>query len=385
MRAISMLSFRGAAAPLVVVSLVTTLSLLLGCQPISRPQNVPDVSVTELPSQEELGEQLDDVLEYTFENRRLTLQDHAAWQILHGALAYKRNFLVDQPDGTRVSAVDHILAGGRVRGFDTEIGSLLDADSGEYGLRLLMAPGSKAGQGHPDQWLAVLAQSELPPDQTIRANGRDFTIADIVRQVQSDIPHNADREYSWTLIGLTTYLPTDASWKALDGQVWSIEGLVQSEAQHPLGEGACGGSHRLIGLAMALNRHLADGGKLEGPWKLAEERIQQGIQKAREFQNLDGSFSTNYFARPGRSPDLAQNLGTTGHTLEFLTLSCTEEQLKQPWVERAVLHLCDLFRKTKNIPLECGALYHATHGLMLYRHRAYGEEFLPSSMVQSAE
>ncbi|MEQ8786665.1 MAG: ADP-ribosylation factor-directed GTPase activating protein isoform b [Pirellulaceae bacterium] len=376
---------RVAAAPVAIVSFLTMLALMVGCEPTTRTSDPPQVSITDLPSEEELGEQLDDVLDFTYEIRHLTLQDHAAWQILHGALAYKRNFLVDKPDGTRVSAVDHILSGGRVRGFDTEIGSQLDPDKDEYGLRILMDPGSKAGQGHHDQWLAVLAQSELPPDQTIRASGQDFTMADIVRQVQFDMPRNTDREYSWTLIGLTSYLPTDTRWTAFDGGTWSIEGLVESEALHPLGDGACGGSHRLIGLCMALNRHLAQGGKIEGPWKQAEQRIQQGIQKAREFQNPDGSFSTNYFARPGRSPDLAQNLGTTGHTLEFLTLACTDEQLKEPWVERAVLNLCDLFRKTKSIPLECGALYHATHGLMLYRHRVYGEEFLPSSLAKSAE
>lgn len=379
-----MLGLRFLATTLSVLHLLA-LATLVGCEPIEPGGDLPGTPITAVPSEQQLGERLDDVLEFTYEARHLTLQDHAAWQILHGALAYKRNFLVDQPDGTRVSAVNYILSGGRVRGFDTEIGTQLDAASDQYGLRILMDPGSKAGQGHRDQWLAVLAQSDLAPDQTIRANGRDFTIADIVRQVQWDLPRNVDREYSWTLIGLTTYLPTDATWKAEDGRTWSIEGLVQSEAERPVGDGACGGSHRLIGLTMALNRHLAAGGKLEGPWKLAEERIQEGIRKAREYQNPDGSFSTNYFARPGKSPDLAQNLGTTGHTLEFLTLALKDEQVHEPWMQRAVVNLCDLFRKTKSIPLECGALYHATHGLMLYRQRAFGEEFVPSSLAKSAE
>ena len=37
-----------------------------------------------------------------------------------------------------------------------------------------------------------------------------------------------EREYSWTLIALNRYLPTDATWTASDGQTWSIERLVET-------------------------------------------------------------------------------------------------------------------------------------------------------------
>ena len=47
----------------------------------------------------ELQQALDDVLSKTFEKRRLSLKTHAAWQILHGALAYQRDFLVETADG----------------------------------------------------------------------------------------------------------------------------------------------------------------------------------------------------------------------------------------------------------------------------------------------
>ena len=45
-------------------------------------------------------------------------------------------------------------------------------------------------------------------------------------------------------------------------------------------------------------------------WNRAGEVVQQAILDAKRHQNPDGSFSTNYFARPGSSPDLAQNLAT---------------------------------------------------------------------------
>src|SRR5689334_24029765 len=51
------------------------------------------------PTADEMLRQIDDVLEWTFKNRRLSVgsssNDQAAWQIIHGALAYKREFLVN--------------------------------------------------------------------------------------------------------------------------------------------------------------------------------------------------------------------------------------------------------------------------------------------------
>lgn len=320
-----------------------------------------------------LQHQLDEVLEYTLRQRSLNTEDHAAWQILHGVLAYQRGFpLRIGRAGATVSAVDYLLQGGKMAGWQMEPGDVLDPKSGRRGLRAVMQPGSKAGQGHADQWFAVLAQCGLPPQQTIRVGDVTYTMADYVAQVQRDLPRNIDREWSWTLIGLTAYLPTTASWTAGDGSRWSIRRLVQLEAEQEIPGSTCGGTHRLIGLAMALNQHLAQRGKVEGPWKLAEDKIQWGIDRARRLQNPDGSFSTNYFAREGRSPDLADDIRTTGHTLELLAIAMTEQQLAQPWVRRAALRLCDAFRKTKQMPLECGALYHAAHGLVLYRQRRFG-------------
>jgi hypothetical protein len=344
---------------------------LAGCHPGSTPAESP--SDTPVPSPDQIQQQLEAVLASTFE-RRLNLREHAAWQILHGALAFQRDFSVEQePGGERVLAVDYVLEGGRMNGWTVEPGVILDADAKRRGLRAMMEPGSKAGQGHADQWLAVLAQCELPPDQTIEVGNQSFTMADFVAQVQWDVPRNVEREYSWTLIGLTTYLPTSVSWTAEDGGTWSIERLMEVELEQELATSACGGTHRLIGISMALNRHLAQGGALEGVWAEADRKIQRATENARQLQNPDGSFSTHYFERPGMSPDLAQNLGTTGHILEFLTLSLTDEQLREPWVQRAVVHMCELFETTRELPLECGALYHAAHGLALYRDRLFSE------------
>ena len=340
------------------------ISTLCGCR---RQPPTNETAIT--PSNETMQERLDDILDFTFQERRLSLEQHAAWQILHGALVYQQDFLV-YDRGQPVPAIDHLLAGHSMRGWNLE--PVSQGLSNQPGLRVIMDEGSKAGQGHADQWLAVLAQSGLPPTQTIVVDGTQYTIADLVRQVQWDLPRNLQQEYSWTLIGLTTYLPTDEEWTASDNQTWSIERLILSETEQDLYDSACGGTHRLIGMAMAVNRHLDQEGKLTGTWQIADNQIQQAIQRAKATQNTDGSFSTTFLASQRSSVDLAENLGSTGHVLEFLVLAMSDEQLDQPWVQRAVARLAKIFELTKSVDLECGKLYHAAHGLALYRDRLYG-------------
>jgi hypothetical protein len=112
--------------------------------------------------------------------------------------------------------------------------------------------------------------------------------------------------------------------------------------------------------------------EISGGWEAAQNKIDEMVKIARAYQQPSGALSVNYFARPADSPDLSKHLGATGHTLEFLCFALDDEQLREPWVTRAVVYLCDLFRRTRSIDLECGALYHAAHGLSLYRDRRFG-------------
>jgi hypothetical protein len=331
----------------------------------------------DLPSGPELQQRLDESILLVLQQRRLKLETHAAWQIIHGAMAFQRAFPVEQ-DGRLVSALDYALSGGRIRGWDFDPGIVLDPETGRRGLRAVLQPGSKEGQGHPDQWLGYLAECGLSADATMHVGNQDYTVADLVAQAEWDVPRNAEQEFSWTLMALTSYRPTTYQWTASDGQSWNIEKLVGIEVGHDLNASACGGTHRLYGLSMALNRHVAQGGAITGEWQRADAKIQEAIAVARETQNADGSFSTNYFARPGTSADLAQSLGTTGHILEFLSLAMTDEQVQERWVRRAALRLCEILQQTKDVELECGALYHATHGLILYRKRLFGPLEFPS-------
>ena len=312
---------------------------------------------SESPQPKELKKRCDDALDFALK-RHLDTRVNAAWQIVHGILVFGRDFQVYH-DGKLVSALDYLLEGGTLNGWQLR--------KGDHGLEAIVEPGSKTGQGHEDQWLGYLSQCGLSTDDKIVAGGQTYTVRDLVTQAQWDIYDGM--EATWTLMGFGTLLPIDTTWKANDGSEWSLERIAGMEARQDLANSACGGSHRLYALSLAVNRRLAEGGKLTGGWKAANDKIQGAITKAKEYQQPDGSFSTNFFSRPGTSSDLTLRINTTGHTLEFLTLSLTDKQLAEPWVTRAVVQLLDLLERTKDLDLECGSLYHAVHALQLYRIR----------------
>jgi hypothetical protein len=365
------------------LSLGTLALLLAGCGTQGGPvtpatpvasNSAPSAEAGALASDDEILRQIDEALDWTYNHRRLTVgqsnNDQAAWQIVHGALAFKREFLIN--DGEKdVSAVDYVLAGRPMKGWNLRKGDLLDETTKRYGVKALVEE-DKKGQGHCDQWMGYLSDCHLPIDETIVVEGEKHTIQDYIDQIKLDVVENPTDEYSWTLMCLTAYYPTDYAWKAKDGSDWNIEKLVEIELGHNLDQSACGGTHRMTGLTMAYNRHVAAGKPLTGQWELLGKRIEECQAKAQQLQNPDGSLSSNYFARPGKAADLALAVGSAGHVMEFLATSMDKEELQQDWVKRAVLDVCKTFRKTKAVDVECGALFHAAHGLVLYREKVYG-------------
>ncbi len=214
----------------------------------------------------------------------------------------------------------------------------------------------------------------MPLDTSISAGGKSHRVSDLLNQAKHDI--KAGQEATWTLMAMSTYLPINATWTAGDGTEWTLEKIVAMEAAADLAESACGGSHRLYGLTVAMNRYLAmtgqDASQLTGGWADAEARIQEAIERARLYQQPDGTFSTNFFERPSTSPDVFARIGSTGHTFEFLAMALEQDRLHEPWITRAADALVTLLEQTADVPVECGGLYHAAHGLVLYRTRICG-------------
>ncbi|MCA9260640.1 MAG: hypothetical protein KDA61_15615 [Planctomycetales bacterium] len=335
----------------------------------------------ELLEPAELVELVERTLAFTQEGRSLNFQQHAAWQLMHGALAYGRDFRarvqsIPAANGTsgespqEESVIEWALSGKPMTGW------ILTPT--EQGVRAELDPG-KRGQGHEDQWLAILSQWDVRVGDPVVVDGRQFKIYDVLRRAMYDCYEG--KESSWMLIALANYLdPLDQTWTARDGESWSVARIVGMEAgplyderqasQH-INEAACGGTHRLIGLATALNRYrqVHPDVKLEGPWLAAAQRVQWAVETAQANQLPTGAFSILYFSRPANSASIDEHLASTGHTLEFLSVALPPARLREPWVRRAAIYLCDLLERTRGLDLECGALYHAAHGLVLYRDR----------------
>ena len=340
----------------------------LAITPVGPESEPPQQSDPELTTVKAL---VDQVLEKEYATRGLSTAQNGAWQIFHGILAYGDRFMVDTSAGTQ-PALEYLRAGGFCNGFNPVIGDPLEntnGDSTRYGLRVDLEPETKIGQGHRDQWLAVISQTGLPLSTPWIVNEYDFTLEDWMRQAEQDIPRNLENEFSWTMIPLSIYRPTDYRWKARDGKTYSVESLLDHESSVSLQQSACGGTHRLIGIASTLNKRRAEGQPMTGVWESAQRRVDQGVQLAKANQNPDGSYSSAYMHRTGWCRDLGEMLGTTGHVLEFLAIAADDETLQSPWVTRGVERLCSVLQDCQGVDMECGVLYHALHGLVEYQRR----------------
>ena len=358
---------------------------LAGCTSQEKPKgpSATAMAAEPLPSDDELCSRLDAVIDFSKNGRRLNTRDHAAWQVVHGALEFGRDFQIEH-EGKLVGALDHVMGGGKLKGWDLR--------KGDHGVLAIVEPGSKSGQGHPDQWLGYLSQCGLKPEDKLVVGGQSFTVNDLITQAQWDIQDGM--EATWTLMAFSTFLPLDAKWNAKDGSEWTIDRMMTMENAADITGRACGGTHCLYGLATALNRYRKDGGDLtKEPWKSVNERIYGSenpqtkqhvdglIDKARKFQQPDGSFSIHFFDRPGNTAELAQRLHATGHTFEFLCVVLDDQELAKPWMTRAAVSLVDMLERTQDFEVECGALYHAVHGLDLYRNRRFGPKSAGSETV----
>lgn len=339
----------------------------LGQQTDDNDSGVP--TDTRSKAAEPLAELVSRTLKQNLSQRDLSSSTHGAWQVLHGILAYGSDFELQTPTGPQ-PALAYLLSGQGVGGFDAEQGDKFGIEK-RPGLRMAMQPSTKIGQGHRDQWLAVIAQSGLPLNTPIKGKTNTFTLEDWMRQAEFDVPMNLEREFSWSLIALTSYRNTNHIWMGRDGSQYSTESLLGSELEQSLPDSVCGGTHRLIGMAMALNQRRKERQPITGVWADADNLITAAIQLAKQNQNPDGSYSVAYLHRPGWTRDMGETLGSTGHVLEFLAIAAPTQILSEPWIERSVRRLCEVLDQCSDVDLECGVLYHALHGLSEYEKRMF--------------
>ena len=306
--------------------------------------------------------------------QRDILTTNGFWTVFHAILGLGPSVTLLNPETRqRVNALDYIAAGGQIRG--------LKFIPTRDGLDVETRPGTFISQGHQDQFVAEMVQWGVPPDRKFIVGGKDYTFMDFVRNSKARASVKANQELEWALIIVGQHFGTDAVWKNETGEEVRFEDMVRQEMTKPMDStAACGGTHRLFGLTWVYHLHLRHGGKTEGVWKEVADHTAQYKKLARQLQNPDGSFSTDFFNGRGNLPDKQLRMNTSGHIFEWLALALSDEELKEPWVRDAANALALMFLDIQGAPMEGGTLYHAVHGLLIYHGRVYGTQTLGASV-----
>jgi hypothetical protein len=363
---------------ILVLSFVLVLGVA-GCAPTSAPKPgvdpvddpATDVTAEELtikptPLSRDSGQRILAAIHNVRDRDLLTT--NGFWTVFHGILGMGfSTTLRDARTGQKVNAIDYIADGGEMRG--------LQFIQTKHGLDVQIGP-IMVGQGHQDQFVAEMAQWNMPADRKFVVFGRDYTFMDFVRHSQMRARVTAEQELGWAILVIGQYLGTDISWTNAYGEKLKYKDLLRYEVDMNLDGAACGGTHSLFGLTWALHLHLRAGGKTEGIWKEVADKIAKHKALARDYQHEDGSFSTDFFRGRGNADDKTLRINTTGHTLEWLALALSDTEIKKPWVQSAANALSLMILDLQDAPIEGGSLYHAVHGLILYYSRAYGNEDL---------
>ena len=226
-------------------------------------------------------------------------------------------------------------------------------------------------QGHQAQLLAVLSLVGVPAEYPLYAAQRKYSVADLIRA--EALACKSGAELTFTLIGLSHYLSTDDAWVAEDGERWDFERLIREELSQPVVGAACGGTHRLMGLAHALRCRRAEGLPITGQWSRAEKFLDDFVEYTYQLQNRDGSMSTNWFEGRQDNGDLDRKVQTTGHIVEWLLTMASDSQLQDPRLVRSIEFLLHAMYSERDHDWSIGPKGHALRSLAMYYERVYDE------------
>jgi hypothetical protein len=112
---------------------------------------------------------------------------------------------------------------------------------------------------------------------------------------------------------------------------------------------------------------------LAGEWLNAARKLDGYVDRAYALQNPDGSFSTEFFEKPGTENDRIRRCYSTGHIVEWLAFTLPANKMSDPRLTKAVDYLAELMLSTPNYDLDVGPRGHALHALAMYELKAYGK------------
>ncbi|AMV33397.1 hypothetical protein VN12_14825 [Pirellula sp. SH-Sr6A] len=222
-------------------------------------------------------------------------------------------------------------------------------------------------QGHEGQFLAILAQSNVPLDYPIQIGANKFKVEDLVRYEMATCKERS--ELTFKLIGFSYYLDSNKQWRANDGRIWSISKLIQEELAQPVVGAACGGTHRLMGFSFSVRQRSMQGQPINGQFARADQFVRNYVDYTWTLQNPDGSFSTSWYEGRGNEPNDERKVQTTGHMLEWLMYTLPDSEINQPRVQKSIDFLLSHIYDKKEHKWPIGPRGHATRAIGLYQAR----------------
>jgi hypothetical protein len=351
--------------------------------PVDEPQVIIPENSLRVPvrtASQEVETSSDPLVKLVWETREatrrrlLSTSEHTPWQMMHGLLGLRQDFLINH-NGQTVSGLEWIQTGPTYQNeswFERTV----------HGGRAHPFNKPYWFEGHINQFLAILATCNVPLDTQFGTPQGPISMRDMLKNAQ--MTANEREEVTWTLWALCTYLPPDAEWINAKGERWSIERLVKIEIGKPVGgpTSPCGGTHGLFALARARNVYLRTGKPLQGTWLQAEQKIQKYIQTARMLQNTNGTLSSSYFKGREYKQDFDKRMASMGHVLEFLMMALPQDQLKDAWVRRAIESTAKDLMANRKAYVSCSPLYHATNAMSIYLDRVAPA---PANLVQQPQ
>ena len=222
-------------------------------------------------------------------------------------------------------------------------------------------------QGHEGQFLAILAQSNVPLDYPIQIGSAMYKVEDLVRYEMATCKEKS--ELTFKLIGLSYYLDSNKQWKANDGRIWSIPKLIQEELAQPINGSACGGTHRLMGFSFSVRQRQLQSQPIDGQYARAAKFVRDYVAYTWQLQNPDGSFSTNWYEGRSNEPNDERKVQTSGHMLEWLMFTMSDDELKSPKVAKGIDFLLSKIYDQRDNKWPIGPRGHATRAVGLYNAR----------------
>jgi hypothetical protein len=279
------------------------------------------------------------------------------WAVMHALLAFGGDYEMVHGQG-RVNAIGWMCHNGTCRTqrmfTPTSVGFKPNVGDGV--------------QGHEGQFLAILAQSNVPLNYPIQIGSSKYTVEDLVRYEMATCKEKS--ELTFKLIGLSYYLDSNKQWRANDGKIWSISKLIQEELSQPIIGAACGGVHRLMGFSFSVRQRQLQGLQVNGQYARAAKFVKEYIDYTWQLQNPDGSFSTSWYEGRANEPNEERKVQTTGHMLEWLMYTLSDEEIRSPRVGKSIDFLLSKILDKRDQKWPIGPRGHATRAVALYHARS---------------